>query len=373
MAAVTLQTAVIESVALDPLRPRAVASRFRALMDDGVPIRCAGAGREDPRALAARYVPRSRLSLFDHDYYLGDYRYDDLLNFMVAWVAPTRRGRPTALFPRAFYKDSSLVWRVATHLVDTADEAWVGKGDVTVERRRDGEYEHSAEETTNLPYELQDALNQASRITTTKRRDDRGLALVVRSAPASRLLAFPDFTGPRERAQASYRIHGGRPVARFRRRGDPSSLVFARGFAPDFAAGCIDRRDSGSRLFGGAIGLYRILSENRRVQYQFVAGPHHVWMNPPQALTTDLSSYGVRTVDAWIDDLACLPGYEYHFVEDSGAGSMLHSQIPVGFAGPASDVDPDRADASEWIEALPVIRQFRREVLGERRRGRRRQ
>ena len=42
------------------------------------------------------------------------------------------------------------------------------------------------------------------------------------------------------------------------------------------------------------------------------------------------------------------------------------SQIPPGFAGPVSPVDEWRADASAWLERLPVIEEFRRRVLARR-------
>jgi hypothetical protein len=42
----------------------------------------------------------------------------------------------------------------------------------------------------------------------------------------------------------------------------------------------------------------------------------------------------------------------------------LYSQIPVGFAGETSPVDELRADASPWLDRVPVIRDFRRRVLG---------
>jgi hypothetical protein len=42
----------------------------------------------------------------------------------------------------------------------------------------------------------------------------------------------------------------------------------------------------------------------------------------------------------------------------------LVSQIPAGFVGAQSDVDDARADASPWLESLPVVREFRRKLLG---------
>jgi hypothetical protein len=101
-------------------------------------------------------------------------------------------------------------------------EVWIGKGETRWERRPDGLYEVSAEETTNLPYELQgalDAISTAGRA----RRDAKALGLFLRDAPADRLTAYADFTAPRRRARAGGEVHHGRPVARFRRRFDPTS------------------------------------------------------------------------------------------------------------------------------------------------------
>ena len=77
----------------------------------------------------------------------------------------------------------------------------------------------------------------------------------------------------------------------------------------------------------------------------------------------ELSSYGVRTVDALVDDELCIPAYEYHFEEHPGEPDSLHSQIPPGFAGDPNPFDPDRADASPWIDRLPLVREFRKKVL----------
>ena len=104
----------------------------------------------------------------------------------------------------------------------------------------------------------------------------------------------------------------------------------------------------------------RILSTNRLIQYQFMAAPRLVWLIPPQTLTTDLSSFGVRTIDVEHDEDLCVPGYEYHYLDEIDDPPSLHTQIPEGFVGAQSDVDPMRADASPWLEKLPVIREFRR-------------
>ncbi|MGI9202779.1 MAG: hypothetical protein ACR2Q3_02145, partial [Woeseiaceae bacterium] len=83
----------------------------------------------------------------------------------------------------------------------------------------------------------------------------------------------------------------------------------------------------------------------------------------PQSFTTELSSYGLRTVDVIGDEDLNIPGYE--FFDNAGTGE-IDDQIPAGFAGPICPIDPDRADASPWNERLPIIQAFRRLVLGTR-------
>ena len=96
-----------------------------------------------------------------------------------------------------------------------------------------------------------------------------------------------------------------------------------------------------------------------------MAGPRQAWIIPAQATTTQLSSYGVRTIDVLADEDLFLPGYEYH----GGAnGEVEDDQIPKGFAGRISESDPSRADASPWIDRLPIVREFRRKVLRRQRR-----
>jgi hypothetical protein len=157
-------------------------------------------------------------------------------------------------------------------------------------------------------------------------------------------------------------VNGGRYVAWFARESDPASLRFAPGFEPDFDAGLIEVDPLKSRFYGGEIRRFRFLSHNRKIQYQFVAAPRHVWIIPPQTLTTELNSYAVRTVDVYGDEDVFVPGYEYHYLEDLEDPSSLHSQIPEGFAGPIHDEDEYRADAAPWLEKLPVIQEFRRKV-----------
>jgi hypothetical protein len=332
-----------------PATPAQTLRDFRSLVERGARLVPAGTARRRPGVLLGpRYRPRHAVRLFDATYFLTDYRFDDAVGFFVGYVA--LGAEPRALWPRLFYKDSSLLWRVASHFARVGGAVWIGKGDTRVEERGEWVWRHSVEETTNLPYELQFALDLLSR-RGTKRRDDEALALVVREAPPGRLEPYADFSAPRRRAAAGHREHGGRPVACFARPGDPRSLRFARGYAPDLVRGIVERHVSPSSFFGGPVTRVRVLAVNRRVQYLFFASPRHVWLAPPQLLTTELSSFGVRTHDVVADEELFLPGYEYH--EDG------ESQIPAGYAGEPHPENPDRADASAWLEALPVVRAFR--------------
>jgi hypothetical protein len=349
-------TSIVTGVAPCPEPSRAIAHEFGALLDAGCRLRPAGTAHARPARLLALYPPRHALHLFDASFYLADLREDENFRFFVSYV---RLGGSRDVFPRLFYKDSSLVWRCATHWISAPGVHWIGKGDVKRIDEADGHTEYSAEETTNLPYEMQAALDDLSRRAKTVPWDPRALGRLLRRAPVGRFEAYADFIGPRRRAQATrgQRVRGGRPVAWFERKSDPASLRFARGFAPDFAR-VVEVSRSASRMYGGEIRKFRILSQNGKIQYQFVAGPRHIWIIPAQTLTTELSSYGVRTVDVVADEDLFVPGYEYHYLE---AGE-LYTQIPLGYAGPASEVDPTRADASPWLEKLPVIQAFRRRI-----------
>ncbi|MFG0317798.1 MAG: hypothetical protein ACF8XB_11030 [Planctomycetota bacterium JB042] len=362
-----LETAIVSGIEPEPLSRRRVASAFRALLSDGARLRPAGAARRDPSILLEPpYVPRHLVRLFRAHLYLSDPMFDEALGFFVAFVGlEDARGRIRTVHPRIVYKDSSLVWRTASHFVHSAEEYWIGKGDTRHVRVDGDELLVSAEETTNLPYELQAALDTVHRRRKPLRNDD-AVELVLREGPPDRVEPYADFTAPRRRADAERRIHGGRRVARFRRRNDPTSLTFARGYEPDFARGVVEEAASGSLFFGGDLRKFRIVSSNRAIQYQFVVSPTHAWVNPPQALTTELSTYAVRVVGVPVDDDLCGPGNEYHFLDEEVDPPRIHSQIPPGFAGAPHPLDPSRADAAAWIEAMPVVRAFRRRVLGER-------
>jgi hypothetical protein len=346
---------------------RQVEREFRGLLRGGARMRVAGSARRDPaRLLGLGYTPKYRVSLFDTTYYLTNVRQNADIRFFVAYVVQDRGpGGATEIHPRIFYKDLSLVWRSASHFIQSAHENWVGKGDVKIVDERGEELLVSAEETTNLPIEIQTALETLSRRPRRIPHDEDALDLVLHHAPDDRIEPYRDFTEPRRRAAANprNRVNGGRPIARFTRRNDPGSLVFARGFEPDFSRGVLETSESTSRLYRGRLRRFRILSRNRRVQYLFLAGPHQAWIGACQATTTDLTSYGVRSIDVVVPDDLLVPGYEYHFVDHTVDPPEIHSQIPEHFVGEPSRIDPSRSDASPWLERLPVIRRFRRRLL----------
>jgi hypothetical protein len=346
----------------DGVPPARVAREFEALLREGVQLVPAGSAKSRPRSLLKRYGPRHRFRLFDVDFWLSGMRQNEDIRFFVGYVRlpGTRR-----IHPRIFYKDVSLTWRSASHFARSEGENWIGKGDVTVVRRNGVDYEESNEGTTDLPLEIQTALEEICQGAKPIPKDDVAVAMVLRRGPDSRVAPYRDFAGPRQRAAADRRnlVNGGRPVAHFTRPGDPRSLKFVRGYEPDFRRGVLEEAASSSRLYGGALRRFRIVSKNREAQYLFIAGPRQVWIASCQATTTELMSFGVRTVDVVVDEDLLIPGYEYHFMDDSEDPPELVSQVPEGFAGAVSEVDASRVDTSAWLDRLPVIRRFR-QVLG---------
>jgi hypothetical protein len=349
------------------LTPQQVGREFRRLIDSGAQIRCAGDARDDPkRLLSAGYMPKYKVELFETTFYLASVRQNPDIRFFVAYVVQEnpRTGR-TEIYPRIFYKDISLIWRSASHFIRSEDENWIGKGEMRTYEIDGEEIEQSVEETTDLPLEIQTALETLSRKARRVPFDEVAIALVLRRGHDDRIEPYRDFLEPRVRARSNPRnlINRGRSIARFTRKNDPTSLRFAKGFEPDFERGVIEVSTSKSKLYGGRLKRFRVLSKNRKVQYLFFAGPRSVWIIPPQTTAADLTSYGVRPIDVIADEDLCIPGYEYHFIDDSEDPPVLVSQIPEGFAGAPSKFDPSRADASPWLDRLPVIRKFRRKSL----------
>jgi hypothetical protein len=368
-----IPTRIVPSATPAELSPAQVAREFRTLLDEGMRLRPAGEAKRDPESLLSRgYTPRYRLELFDTTFYLTNVRQNEDIRFFVAYVVQGGgAGKRKTAHPRIFYKDLSLIWRAASHFIRSDTENWIGKGDVRAYMEDGEEIYSSAESTTDLPLEIQTALESLIRRGGRIRSDQQALALVLRRGPDDRIAPYADFSEPRRKAQSDPRnlINRNRPIARFTRQNDPSSLRFAVGFEPDFSAkGILELSHSSSKLYGGELQRYRILSRNRKVQYFFMAGPQQAWVIPPQATTTELSSFGLRTVDVIADDDLFVPGYEYHYLDENLDPPEVYSQIPKGYAGETSTLDAYRADASPWLERLPVVREFRSKVL--KRRGR---
>jgi len=357
-----IPTAITPSVVPANLTPAQVSREFSRLVDCGVPIRAVGRARRNPKKLLSDgYRPKYKIELFDTRFYLTRALQNPDLRFFVAYVVQKRGGREE-IHPRLFYKDLSLIWRSSSHVIRSPGELWIGKGDVCTVERDGYEFCESMEQTTDLPLELQTALETCNRRTKRVPYEEEIMVRILRNAPEGRIRPYADFTRLRRRAAADKRnlINGGRRVARFTRKGDPTSLVFAKGFEPDFAHGVIEHGMSSSSMYGGALHRLRVISSNRKIQYMMFAGPTHAWVIPPQALTTELSSYGVRTVDVAADEELFVPGFEYHYMDDSVDPPELFSQIPEGYAGAPNEHDDSRADASAWLEKLPVIRRLRR-------------
>jgi hypothetical protein len=352
-----------------PLSPRQVERAFRALLRDGAKLLPSGTARRAPRTLLRRgYTPKHRIDLYDTVFYLTNLLQIPDIRYVVAYVVQRPpRTRAPEIHPRIFYKDVSLVWRAASHLLRSPEGIWIGKGEIRPYVEDGEEKLGSVEATTDLPLEMQTALESLIGRSPRVRHDEKALDLVLRRGAADRIEPFREFMEPRRRARRDprQRVNGGRPIARFTRRHDPTSLVFVRGYEPDFRGGIVERSASRSKLYGGPVRRFRILSTNREVQFLFFAGPRQVWLAPPQNTRPELTSFGVRPALVEAPEDLSLPGYEYHFHDESQDPPELISQIPPGHAGPVSDVDDARADTSPWLDRLPVVQAFRRQVLGE--------
>ena len=121
---------VVKSVACDDRTPAQVGRAFRALLEQGMTIRVAGAAKRRPKQLLTRgYTPRHAFTLFGTRFYVSVVRQNPELRFCVAYVVPpSRPGRPPIAHARIFYKDLSLVWRAASHVAyDRDGSIWIGR------------------------------------------------------------------------------------------------------------------------------------------------------------------------------------------------------------------------------------------------------
>ena len=368
-----IERRVVPSVALDDLSPRQVPRRFRALLDEGAELCVVGDAKRDPeRLLRDGYVPRHTFELFGTRFFVTHPLQNPSVRFAVAYVVPqpSRGGRVRA-YARIFYKDVALHWRVGSHRTGAGDTLWVGKGALQTVGTGASAQQWTNESTTDLPIELEQALETVNRSVKRVQTDTVALELVLRRGSDEHIAPFRDFLAPRERAARDRRnlVYGGKRIARFTRKNDPTSLRFVRGFEPDLDDGVFETSALSSAIYGGEVKRFRVLSTNRKIQYLFYAamgGLRQVWIIPPQATTTELSSFGARTVDVAIDEDLCIPGYEFHHFDPEVDPSEHFTQIPEGLAGAASEGDPSRADASAWLDKMPIVAAFRRKVLGER-------
>jgi len=360
-----IPTKVVRSVKRADVDPRQVVNEFENLLRKGAPLRIAGKAARDPDLLwRKRLKPKHKIRLFETDFYLTNVLQIPELRFFVGFVVQSVNDQPT-IYPRIIYKDLSLAWRSASHFSILNGSIWVGKGDVRIDQHDGFETVESIEATTDLPTEMQTAVEKLLAETRRAANGDGIMELVLRQAPSAQVEPFADFRRPRAAAQADPKnlINHGQPVAWFAMPGDPKSLKLVDGFQPDFQDGIMERSRSRSRLYGGTLRRFRILSENRKIQYYFIAGARHVWIYPPQSTTTELTSFGVRTIDVKADDDLFIPGYEYHHWEQTDNGLELYSQIPDGYAGAVCPVDDVKADASPWLDQIPLIQEFRKQVM----------
>lgn len=363
-----IPAAIVPSAALSPLSEGQVEREFGKLVDSGVEFKVPGSFRGDPKSLlSSGYTPKFKIELFDTAYYMTRLRHDGDEKVLAAYVVQKnpKTGKPV-IYARLFYKDYSMIWRSPSHFQGSeAGVDWFGKGDFEPYSRSADGIKYSMEETTNLPLEIQTALDQIGTTPGIPKIDTKLASRIVRGSLRNRPAPYTDFTAQRKAAKENPKnlINKNKRIAYFTQRNDPSTLKFVKGYEPDFQSGIIEVSvDKGTRTdyYGGPLTKYRILSANRKVQYQFIAGRNHFWLNPPQALTTQLTTYGSRSVDVMADYDLFLPGFEYHYEDDDGS---IYSQIPPGFAGKSNPHFDPVADASKWHAQLPVIQQFKRVVV----------
>lgn len=366
-----IERKLIPSVSRCDLSFRKVGEEFDRVFQEGGKWNISGSAKSNPdRLLEKRFRPFQKIELFGTSFYFSRVQQIPELRYFVAFVVQRNRLGNVYVCPRIFYKDLSLVWRTASHFSLIDDELWIGKGD-TIEFDDQGEtFVASNESTTDLPIEMQTAVE--SLLESNLQRpvgSVETIQLVLRMSTSERIEPYADFTRPRKRAQSDPRnlVNGGKPIASFAIPNDPTSLIVIDGYQPDFSEGVIETSQSQSQLYGGRLRRFRILSVNRLIQYYFFSGKRHVWIVPPQSTTVELSSFGVRTVDVLADDDLFIPGYEYHHYEQTPDGPILYSQIPAGFVGEVCPIDDAKADASKWLNKIPMIQQFRRDVLKQKR------
>ena len=148
---------IVPSPVCSNLGSRRAEREFRRLIEGGLEIRPAGKARRNPlRLLSLGYSPKHAIELFDTTYYVSNAFQNYFLRFFVAYIV---QGPARTAHPRIFYKDASLIWRSASHFARSESENWIGKGDLKWVREHGQRARYTAEETTNLPFEIQAPLD----------------------------------------------------------------------------------------------------------------------------------------------------------------------------------------------------------------------
>ena len=258
-----IETAILPGVQPDPRDPRALATEFRAALADGVRLRPSGEAKQDPTpaansplrgALSHRPLPGSNLS--DRVPLRRQPEFHGRVRRTVGVLRSRRRVRTTR---GSSTKDSSLVWRVATHFVRSEDDNWIGKGDTKwelIRRRRvlvqrGGDREPAFSRCRKRSTSLAGAARSHGGITT-RSRSSCSAATEIASNP------FAEFVTPRRRAAERYRIHGGKPIARFHSQGRSQHAALREGLRTGLPTrGWWTQSSSHSKLYGGPVTKFR--------------------------------------------------------------------------------------------------------------------
>jgi len=262
--------------------PRQIERAFRELLDAGVELRPTGKTRNRPaRLLSLGYAPKHAIELFDTTFYLTNVRENFYVRFFVAYVVQPTRGRcqdrtSAILLQR---RRAQLAFGVAHRA--SARRFLDRKGDVetVIQTVR-------STSLARVDYRSADRNAARTRSALPEGEDDsdrrRRGELILRTAPgdASSRTRLQRAASARQ-SEPRNLVNGGRSVAWFARKNDPTSLRFARGFEPDLDAGSWRQRNHEPSLWRSG-PLLPILSRNRRIQYLFMGAPRHVWIIPPQ-------------------------------------------------------------------------------------------
>ncbi len=247
-----------------PLSPAKVESEFMELIDGKIKLVVKGSAKKNPKILLSKGLkPKHKIRLFDTTFYLTDPQTTPELLYVVAYIL-----KGSTLYARILYKDISLIWRCASHCTYIKQELWVGKGDIKTVLDEEYEMTFSDESTTDLPLEMQTAMEHILQQSDKQRGSVADIMSVLQKAPGERVAPYADFRIPRKKANSNPKnlVNKGRSVASFMNPNDPRTLKIVKGFEPDFKKGIIEQSKSSSKLYGGPLKRFRILSVNKKIQ-----------------------------------------------------------------------------------------------------------